>query len=72
MDNTERFTGKADVYAKARPGYATELVERLAEWASLSPTSVVADIGAGTGIFSAQSPLSSSGSWNMLDSRTIF
>ena len=54
MDNTQRFTGKADVYAKARPGYAPELIERLAAWAELSPASVVADIGAGTGIFSAQ------------------
>lgn len=54
MDNTQRFTGRAGVYAKARPGYAPELIERLSAWAGLLPTSVVADIGAGTGIFSAQ------------------
>ncbi len=54
MDNTQRFTGRAGVYAKARPGYAPQLIERLVAWAGLSPASVVADIGAGTGIFSAQ------------------
>ena len=54
MDNTGRFTGRANVYAKARPGYAAKMVERLCGWAELSPASTVADIGAGTGIFSAQ------------------
>lgn len=54
MDNTARFTGKADVYAKARPGYAAELIERLSTWAELDASATVADIGAGTGIFSAQ------------------
>ena len=54
MDNTSRFTGRADVYAKARPGYAAELIKKLSAWAELSPASTVADIGAGTGIFSAQ------------------
>jgi SAM-dependent methyltransferase len=54
MDNTARFTGKADVYAKARPGYAAELIERLSAWAELDASATVADIGAGTGIFSAQ------------------
>ncbi len=54
MDNTARFTGRADVYAKARPGYAEALIEELTAWAGLSPASTVADIGAGTGIFSAQ------------------
>ena len=50
MDNTARFTGRADVYAKARPGYAEALIEELTAWAGLSPASTVADIGAGTGI----------------------
>lgn len=54
MDNTQRFTGRAGVYAQARPGYAPKLIERLTTWAGLSPASVVADIGAGTGIFTAQ------------------
>ena len=49
MDNTARFTGKADVYAKARPGYAAELIERLSAWAELDASATVADIGAGTG-----------------------
>ena len=54
MDNTARFTGRADVYAKARPGYAPELIDKLCGWAGLGCNSTVADIGAGTGIFSAQ------------------
>lgn len=54
MDNTKRFDGRADSYAKGRPGYPAELIERLAAWAELSPERAVADIGAGTGIFSAQ------------------
>lgn len=27
MENTEKFTGKADVYAKYRPGYPAELFD---------------------------------------------
>ena len=54
MDNTKRFDGRADSYAKGRPGYPSELVERLATWAQLTKESTVADIGAGTGIFSGQ------------------
>jgi SAM-dependent methyltransferase len=45
--NTELFTGKARVYAQARPGYPREAVEYIT---SLAPQSAVfADIGAGTG-----------------------
>jgi FkbM family methyltransferase len=47
--NTELFTGKANVYAKARPGYP----EAAMDWiASLLPKdAVIADVGAGTGKF---------------------
>jgi ubiquinone/menaquinone biosynthesis C-methylase UbiE len=47
--NTELFSGKADVYAKARPGYTQEVIDYIA---TLDPPNAVsADIGAGTGKF---------------------
>ncbi|GGA28371.1 class I SAM-dependent methyltransferase [Psychrobacillus lasiicapitis] len=51
MDNTQKFDGKAVVYAKARPGYANELVGLLSD-SGVGKDSFVADIGSGTGIFS--------------------
>ena len=46
--NEEKFTGKADVYDKYRPTYPAELIEWLWE---KTHAETVADIGAGTGIF---------------------
>ena len=47
--NSELFTGKAEAYAKARPGYPEEAVDYIL---SLAPQGAVfADIGAGTGKF---------------------
>ncbi len=46
--NEEKFTGKADVYDKYRPTYPAELVDWLYE---KTRADMVADIGAGTGIF---------------------
>jgi SAM-dependent methyltransferase len=47
--NTEKFTGKADVYAESRPSYAPEAIDYIF---GISPRNAVfADIGAGTGIF---------------------
>lgn len=40
-----------DDYVKTRPGYPPEVVTLLRERAGLGPTSVAADIGAGTGLF---------------------
>jgi SAM-dependent methyltransferase len=46
--NLEKFTGLAENYAKARPGYAAEAVSFLYD--ELAPRgAVLADIGAGTG-----------------------
>jgi SAM-dependent methyltransferase len=47
--NIEAFTGRAQAYAKARPGYPDEAIDYIR---SLAPTGAVfADIGAGTGKF---------------------
>lgn len=51
MDNTQKFSGKADVYAKARPGYAPEAITFIKSL-GLTKNSTVADMGSGTGIFS--------------------
>ncbi len=47
--NTEKFTGRAEAYAKARPGYPGEAIRYLCSL--VSADAVWADIGAGTGIF---------------------
>lgn len=47
MTNTERFTGKAEVYAKARPSYPDAAIDYLVSLAL--PGAVFADVGAGTG-----------------------
>jgi len=47
--NTEIFTGKAEAYSKARPGYPDAAMEYIREL--VQPQAVIADIGAGTGKF---------------------
>lgn len=47
MNNTKRFDGKGEIYAKARPKYS----EKLFEYLNIKSGSAVADIGSGTGIF---------------------
>ena len=50
--NTKRFTGKAELYRKFRPSYTQELFQYLySPQVGFSQDSVIADIGAGTGIF---------------------
>ena len=50
--NTENFTGKAEAYAKGRPGYPTAAIETIL---GLAPSGAVfADIGAGTGKFTVK------------------
>ena len=49
--NMDAFTGKATVYAKARPGYAPAALDFVCGVVG-NPGAVFADIGAGTGKFS--------------------
>ncbi len=50
-DPTERFSSRAQDYARFRPGYPSELVDRLCELCLLRPGAPVAELGSGTGIF---------------------
>lgn len=52
MDNTKLFSGKAEDYNKARPGYSNEFIEYLYNEIGFNKNSVIADIGSGTGKFS--------------------
>lgn len=49
---TERFTSRVETYARYRPGYPLEVIELLRSECGLTPASIVADVGSGTGIFS--------------------
>jgi SAM-dependent methyltransferase len=47
------FTGQAEAYARARPGYPERLVDELVADAGVRPGDPVVDLGAGTGLFTA-------------------
>jgi len=49
--NTEAFTGKAQAYTNARPGYPDEAIEYICSL--VKPDAVFVDIGAGTGKFTS-------------------
>src|SRR5580658_5391939 len=49
LDPTKRFTGRSENYARYRPGYPAEIINLLRDRCGLVPTSVIADIGSGTG-----------------------
>ena len=54
MNYTNRFDGKGEIYAKARPKYACGLFDYLKNTLNIPAGSVFADIGSGTGIFTGQ------------------
>jgi len=47
---TERFSDRVDAYVRYRPAYPEALIDSLIETCRLDSSSVVADIGSGTGI----------------------
>lgn len=51
-DYTKRFDGKGKAYAASRPGYPAELFEQLVQENILTADTAIADVGAGTGLFS--------------------
>ena len=51
-DPLTRFSSRSDNYAKYRPGYPGGVIEILESDCGLEETSVVADVGSGTGILS--------------------
>jgi SAM-dependent methyltransferase len=54
MDGREKFTGKADEYRKYRPDYPQSFIHYLRESLGMGRDSIVADVGAGTGILTRQ------------------
>jgi SAM-dependent methyltransferase len=54
MRPTERFSSRADDYARYRPGYPQAAIDLLVARCGLSPAAVVADVGSGTGILTEQ------------------
>lgn len=50
MDPLKRFSNRADNYVKYRPGYPDAVIDILRSDCGLTKTSVVADVGSGTGI----------------------
>jgi SAM-dependent methyltransferase len=51
LDPLRRFSDRVDDYVRYRPGYPEAAVRLLVAKAGLAETSVVADVGSGTGIF---------------------
>ena len=49
MDPTKRFSNRAENYTKYRPGYPDGVLKLLQEECGLRKTSVIADVGSGTG-----------------------
>jgi SAM-dependent methyltransferase len=49
-NSVERFNNRVDNYVRYRPGYPVEVINLLSSKANLLPSSIVADIGSGTGI----------------------
>jgi len=52
QDAKQRFSNRAEDYAKYRPGYPREILHLMGASCRLGPESVIADIGSGTGLLS--------------------
>lgn len=53
QDSKQRFSNRVDDYTRYRPGYPPEALQYIYDQSNLNENSTVADIGAGTGIFTA-------------------
>ncbi|MGV3764305.1 class I SAM-dependent methyltransferase [Parapedobacter sp.] len=51
QDSIQRFSDRAENYDRFRPGYPQALLDYLGETTPITPDMVIADIAAGTGIF---------------------
>lgn len=51
MDTTKKFDGRAKGYTASRPSYAMELIDCLYKEYGIDESSVIVDIGSGTGKF---------------------
>ncbi len=51
-DSVERFSNRVENYVKYRPSYPTDVLEVFRDEMGLTPSSVLADVGSGTGISS--------------------
>lgn len=51
-DSTQRFSDRVENYLKYRPGYPAAILDLLQNNCGLTPDSIVADIGSGTGLLS--------------------
>jgi len=49
MSSVERFSSRVENYIRYRPGYPAEILSALRSECGLSPDSVIADVGSGTG-----------------------
>lgn len=49
MQSVERFSSRVENYARYRPGYPSAIVDLLKEECALTPNSMIADVGSGTG-----------------------
>lgn len=52
LDSTKRFSNRVENYVKYRPTYPGAVIDLLASECGLTPPSIIADIGSGTGILS--------------------
>lgn len=52
LSTSERFNNRVDNYVRYRPDYPKDIIECLKDEIGLSSTSVIADVGSGTGISS--------------------
>ncbi len=51
IDPTQRFSSRVEPYVKYRPGYPPEVLQALETECGLRPSSVIADVASGTGLF---------------------